>query len=112
MYLENIKMLNVCLTSAVFILLFEEHLYNEIYKLLYPEVNVFLLIPSSNIEESEQILYEMNSQQISEPQFSMVNNSNSNILRSPQNERLAKNIVYTKDLNFEQIADLVISKIK
>jgi len=89
----------------------EEHLYNEIYELLHPEANVFLLTPSSDIEENEQILSEMNAKQLTEPMLSMVNKSNANILRSPQNKQLAKHTVYTKDLNFEQIAHLIMSKI-
>jgi AAA+ ATPase superfamily predicted ATPase len=90
----------------------EEHLFNEIYKLLHPEENVFLLLPSVNIEESEQLLFEMNAQQIPEPLLSMVSRSNSNIVQSPQNEQLAKHTVFTKDLNFEQIAEIIISRIK
>ncbi|WP_409291134.1 AAA family ATPase [Peribacillus sp. SCS-37] len=90
----------------------EEDLSNEIYELLLPEPNVFLLTPSEDIQESEKILYEMNSKQVSEPFLSGISRTNSNLIRSSQNESLAKHIVYTKDLSFEQIADLVTTKVK
>lgn len=86
----------------------EEPLFNEIKKILSSEANIYLLIPSEDTNESIQILHEMNSHQISEPLLSIVQRTNENFLLNSKNEQLAKHIVYTKGLSFEEIAEKIL----
>lgn len=90
---------------------YEEEFSNEVYELLQPELNVVLLMPSTDTAESEQILREMNAKQLHGKQLDMVNGSNSRFISDDKNKRMAKYTIYTKDLNFEQIANLIISEI-
>ncbi|HDX9635626.1 TPA: AAA family ATPase [Bacillus cereus] len=87
--------------------------FNEIDKMLAPISNVFLLTPSADIEESMEELKKMNARMIQDETFlNMVCNSNKNILKSRFNEKLAKHIIYTKDMTFAQIAEDIIDKLK
>ncbi|MCU4716035.1 hypothetical protein OCE25_27685 [Bacillus cereus] len=81
--------------------------------MLAPISNVFLLTPSADIEESMEELKKINARMIQdETFFNMVCNSNKNILKSRFNEKLAKHIIYTKDMTFAQIAEGIIDKLK
>ncbi|MDA2185806.1 AAA family ATPase [Bacillus cereus] len=87
--------------------------FNEIDKILAPISNIFLLIPSADIEESKEELKQMNARMIQDATiFNMVCNSNKNILKSGFNEKLAKHIIYTKGMTFAQITEDIIDKLK
>ncbi|MGZ9816203.1 hypothetical protein ACXM0N_09760 [Peribacillus simplex] len=86
-------------------------IFSEMQDLLHPFQNIFLLIPSNNVDENESILSEMNSKMLEESSLSTVNNSNKRILESPCNRLLAKHTIYTKNLSFNEIADEIIEQL-
>lgn len=67
-------------------------LFQRVQKALAPYLNVFLLLPSPNLDESVQILDERNQFEIEE-----LRSLNEHFVRHDSNYKLAKFIVYTKN---------------
>lgn len=86
----------------------EEELFMRVEKALAPYPNVILLVPSSDPDESVQILKNriicmLNAagKEFSDELFQL----NEYFLRHPSNARLAKQVIYTKDKEPEEVCD-------
>lgn len=79
----------------------------KIIELLKPYENIFLLLPSPEIEESKAILKIMNSYIDNEISSNTIKNANEKILEEEYIKNLAKEIVYTKELEFKEVAIIV-----
>jgi tRNA uridine 5-carbamoylmethylation protein Kti12 len=89
-----------------------QSLFSEIKDILSPFQNIFLLIPTNNFTENINILQGMNAKMLEGESLSYTNAINEKILKSPCNFLLAKETVFTKDFDFEEIADEIIRKIQ
>jgi shikimate kinase len=79
--------------------------------------NVILLMPSADINESISILADRlrereESDSVNKKKLESMLEVNEMFIKSKSNFELAKTIVYTKDKNFEEIADEIISKLQ
>jgi shikimate kinase len=77
--------------------------FQRVQKALTPYPNVFLLLPSPNLDESVQILDERNQFEVSE-----LRSLNEHFVRHASNYKLAKFIVYTKDKTAEETCEEII----
>lgn len=69
----------------------DEALFRRVALALVPYPNVFLLLPSADINESIQVLNERNKDELAD-----CIKVNEHFIRHPSNSRLAKFTVYTK----------------
>jgi shikimate kinase len=82
----------------------EVTLFQRVQKALAPYPNVFLLLPSPNLDESVQILDERNKFEMSE-----LRSLNEHFIRHTSNYKLAKFIVYTKDKTPEESCEEILT---
>jgi len=85
----------------------DDRLFEQVRELLAPYAHVILLLPSSDLDESVQILNARNNS--TPPDQREINE---HFIRHHSNYDLAKHIIYTKDKNPEETCDEILAWIR
>ncbi|MDZ7962806.1 MAG: shikimate kinase [Aulosira sp. DedQUE10] len=85
----------------------DDELFQRVQRVLNPYINVVLIFPSPDLEESIQILNERNGGIVSHGL-----DFNEHFIKHHSNHDLAKSVIYTKDKSPEETRDEILKRVK